>query len=350
MSDATFPSSHQKYFDAADKLLAGGEKPTAKTVHELAGGSMTTCNEALQNWWQHLSDRVNHYSAHPDLDTAVVDLARDLMKTASSAAEKKWAKEKTEFLKRAEKYETHIRELDELVAEAYTRQTEKLLALEEKEERIKQKDNEIAGLMKERGRQQDEIDSLTQEAAELNQQLEVATQTIRDNTLKSKLDAEKDAALREQVAALQESKAELEGQAKEAEIKAQGAEEKCALLATQLGKATEMADSLQKSNEHAAAKLAQIEAARIAENKSYEKEIAQLGISAQAENKAHEKEVAQLERALAAASQAVESSQKQILAAESHTKQLLERTKEQAETIADLRRGLAERKEKSSKL
>ena len=50
--------SEQDVFEAADKLLARGERPTIERVrNELGRGSPNTVNRLLDGWWSTLSAR-----------------------------------------------------------------------------------------------------------------------------------------------------------------------------------------------------------------------------------------------------------------------------------------------------
>ncbi len=71
--------TRDKVHEAADTLLASGQRPTQQAVRDLIGtGSITTINLALNDWWMSLAKRVNRQSEHPALPEPVITAASKL--------------------------------------------------------------------------------------------------------------------------------------------------------------------------------------------------------------------------------------------------------------------------------
>ncbi len=73
------PSLQQVVWKAADQLMAQGIRPTVANVREITRrGSAGTINDALKDWWQHLSERLNNRIPRPDVPEPVIELTRQL--------------------------------------------------------------------------------------------------------------------------------------------------------------------------------------------------------------------------------------------------------------------------------
>jgi len=71
--------TRDRVHEAADTLLASGQRPTQQAVRDLIGtGSITTINLALNDWWMNLAKRINRQSDHPALPEPVITAASKL--------------------------------------------------------------------------------------------------------------------------------------------------------------------------------------------------------------------------------------------------------------------------------
>jgi len=71
--------TRDKVHEAADTLLASGQRPTQQAIRDLIGtGSITTINLALNDWWMSLAKRINRQSDHPALPEPVITAASKL--------------------------------------------------------------------------------------------------------------------------------------------------------------------------------------------------------------------------------------------------------------------------------
>lgn len=69
----------EKVQQAADQLLANGQRPTQQAIRDVIGtGSITTINKGLNIWWLSLSKRVSRQSEHPALPEPVITAASKL--------------------------------------------------------------------------------------------------------------------------------------------------------------------------------------------------------------------------------------------------------------------------------
>lgn len=88
-------TTYDKVFDAADKLLAAGQKPTQQYIrNELGTGSLTTINKALNDWWQGLGQRLVEQRQRPDIPEPVFDSASALWQQALIYAEAQLAEQR----------------------------------------------------------------------------------------------------------------------------------------------------------------------------------------------------------------------------------------------------------------
>ncbi|GGK82028.1 DNA-binding protein [Amphritea balenae] len=88
-------TTYDKVFDAADKLLAAGQKPTQQHIrNELGTGSLTTINKALNDWWQGLGQRLVEQRQRPDIPEPVFDSASALWQQALIYAEAQLAEQR----------------------------------------------------------------------------------------------------------------------------------------------------------------------------------------------------------------------------------------------------------------
>lgn len=79
--------TRERVFHAADQLLAEGVRPTQQNVRERIGtGSLSTINVALNDWWRHLSERLERRNQHPELPEAVTIAASKLWDQALAYA------------------------------------------------------------------------------------------------------------------------------------------------------------------------------------------------------------------------------------------------------------------------
>ena len=81
-------STYDKVFEAADKLLAEGHRPTQQNVRNLLGsGSLTTINKALNDWWKSLGERLFSERQRPEIPEPVFDCASTLWQQALAYAD-----------------------------------------------------------------------------------------------------------------------------------------------------------------------------------------------------------------------------------------------------------------------
>lgn len=74
----------QAVFDAADRVLARGERPTTERVRaELGRGSPARVGQLLEQWWDVLAKRLAGETRLPDLPPAVAEAFREVWATAA---------------------------------------------------------------------------------------------------------------------------------------------------------------------------------------------------------------------------------------------------------------------------
>lgn len=72
---------------AADELLADGQRPTVANVrHRIGRGSASTINAALQEWWAELSQRLAQARSRPDVPAPLADAMSQLWAAALEQA------------------------------------------------------------------------------------------------------------------------------------------------------------------------------------------------------------------------------------------------------------------------
>lgn len=110
MTPATLPTTYEKVFEIADKLLAEGRKPTQQMVrNELGSGSLTTINKALNDWWQGLGKRLLEQNARPDIPEPVFASANTLWQQALAYAEHQFSGEREQLQRHYEALETELK-------------------------------------------------------------------------------------------------------------------------------------------------------------------------------------------------------------------------------------------------
>ncbi|NMY12079.1 hypothetical protein PVE_R2G0090 [Pseudomonas veronii 1YdBTEX2] len=78
----------QQVFDAADAVLARGERPTVERLRlEMGRGSPARVGELLDKWWKRLSERLRAETRLPTLPTEVAHAFVDIWKQATLMAE-----------------------------------------------------------------------------------------------------------------------------------------------------------------------------------------------------------------------------------------------------------------------
>lgn len=158
-SDKKVPESYEKFLQAADELLLEGKRPTAQMLKKKVNGSLTTCNAALQVWWQTLASRVTYHQQYPDLDHEVVDLAAQLVEEARGKARAWWSDKEadlttklSEATARSDQFEkesvTIKSELESVKAE-----------LQRKEEDFKRENTALSEALNERDGQLERLES-----------------------------------------------------------------------------------------------------------------------------------------------------------------------------------------------
>ena len=159
-SDKKVPVSYEKFLQAADELLLEGKRPTAQMIKEkVPDGSMTTCNSALQYWWETLAHRVAYYKQYPDLDHEIVDLAASLLEEARGKARAWWADKESDLTMKLR--EATIKS-DELEKENVTIKSEieaVKVELQGKEEAFKRENTALSEAVNERDGQLERLES-----------------------------------------------------------------------------------------------------------------------------------------------------------------------------------------------
>lgn len=81
-------TTRELVFEAATKLFLQGQKPSVATVRALIGqGSNTTIQEALNDWWQELSNKFGRLQSHPDVPEELGPLLSQLWLEAVKKAD-----------------------------------------------------------------------------------------------------------------------------------------------------------------------------------------------------------------------------------------------------------------------
>jgi chromosome segregation ATPase len=158
-SDKKVPESYEKFLQAADELLLEGQRPTAQMLKKRVNGSLTTCNAALQIWWQTLASRLTYHQQYPDLDHEVVDLAAQLVEEARGKARAWWADKEADL---TTKLSEATARSDQLEKESVTikSEVESVKAeLQRKEEDFKRENTALSEVVNERDGQLERLES-----------------------------------------------------------------------------------------------------------------------------------------------------------------------------------------------
>lgn len=90
-----------RVFEAADRLLERGIRPTQQAVREQIGsGSLTTINKALNDWWRTLGERITRQNQHPELPEPVLTAANQLWDRALAYAESRFEERRQQLEQR----------------------------------------------------------------------------------------------------------------------------------------------------------------------------------------------------------------------------------------------------------
>ena len=104
MPEIIDPERHyEKYIDFAYELLTDPEQgsPTARSMLDRFGGSMTTANKAMQVFWRHLGQRLSYEQQYPDgMPLEVIKQMQTLMASARKTAKEELATEREEMASR----------------------------------------------------------------------------------------------------------------------------------------------------------------------------------------------------------------------------------------------------------
>jgi len=94
-TDSTLTNTRDLVMIAADELFKEGIRPTVANIRKKTQrGSATTINQALHEWWQSLSDRINVAESRPDIPEPVFEIATELWTSALAQADQTLAKER----------------------------------------------------------------------------------------------------------------------------------------------------------------------------------------------------------------------------------------------------------------
>lgn len=143
--------TYQQVFEAADRLLAEGVRPTQQAIRDQLGkGSLTTINKALGDWWRSLGERLSAGRRYPELPESLSSAMEQWWQQALDQSRSEFELQHDRLVrdKRALKQQ-HRDQLDELQAqlsrslEKQTEQVDKQQQLNQQLEQMRQEQLEL---------------------------------------------------------------------------------------------------------------------------------------------------------------------------------------------------------------
>lgn len=169
------PSIQQAVWQAADELMAQGQRPTVASVREITRrGSAGTINDALKTWWENLSGRLRSNLPRSDLPEPVAALALKLWETSLEYGEAAFEQLRADSLAQAEQAQKER----QATLEALEQRRQQFQALEQRHEALQAVERELITRLSGESSLRQELEQRLAEQARLLGEAETARSQV----------------------------------------------------------------------------------------------------------------------------------------------------------------------------